>query len=192
MRTSVRSVLPFAIVPLDCEVVKPVLSWNNENNVKPFFLYVEFVLVRSFHFVFSPDLKPLNTSPHPLNSHSSPCRPHLVTVPELLLLFALGRGVVGRDLDGRKGQDIEVLDAEVWERGSGAEGIMCDADGEEGREEPVTCLHEGWKREKKPGESGIEGEDAAVEVGEVQVEVEVKVGREMERVMSAASNGPWT
>lgn len=36
----------------------------------------------------------LKRLPHPLNNHSSPCRPHCVTVPELL------------DRDGRGGEDM--------------------------------------------------------------------------------------
>lgn len=149
------------------------------------------LLNKVLYLVLSLDFKPLNTSPHPLKSHSSPCRPHLVMVPELLLLFALGRGVVGLDREGRKGQDIEAVevDVEVWERGRGAEESMCGADGEEGRDEALACLHEGWKREKKLGESGIEGEDTAVEAGEV--EADVKLGREIERVIFVASNVPW-
>lgn len=96
---------------------------------------------------------------------------------------------MGRDREGRKGQDMEAVEVEVevWERGSGAEDTSCDTNGEEGRDEVLACRHEGWKREKKLGESGIEGEDAAVEEGEVEVEVEVKVGREIERVMLVVS-----
>lgn len=72
-----------------------------------------------------------------------------------------------------------------------------------GREDGAGCFHEGWKREKKLGESGVEGEETVVEVGEVVVDVDVEAaveadeevegedlwekeaGREIERVIVA-------
>jgi len=66
-----------------------------------------------------------------------------------------------------------------------------------GREDGAGCFHEEWKRERKLGESGVEGEETAVEDGEVVVDVEAEVevegedlwekeaGREIERVIVA-------
>jgi len=91
-----------------------------------------------------------------------------VTVPELRLRCDLGREVDFSVREGRIAQKDGDGDAAVvlWERG------MCGVPGVEvaGCEDGAGCFHEGWKREKKLGESGVGGGD----VGEVEVDVEAE------------------
>lgn len=141
------------------------------------------------------DFRPLKTSPQPLKSHSSPCRPQRVTVPELRFRCDLGREAGVSLREGRRARKDGDGDAEVavCERG------MCGVPGAgvAGCEDGAGCFHEEWKRERKLGESGVEGEETVVEVGEVVVDVEAEVevegedlwekeaGREIERVIVA-------
>lgn len=93
-----------------------------------------------------------------------------MTVPELLLGCDLGREAGVPVREGRMEQKDGDGDARVavWERGRcGVPG-----GGVAGWEDGADCFHEGWKREKKLGESGVEGEEAMVEVGDVVVDVE--------------------
>jgi hypothetical protein len=93
-----------------------------------------------------------------------------VTVPELLLWCDLGRVAGVPVCEGRSARKDGDADVVVWERGRcGVPGT-----GVAGRD-GAGCFHDGWKREKKLGESGVEGEEAVVEIGEVVVEVEVEV-----------------
>ncbi|KAG6985305.1 annexin [Physcia stellaris] len=127
-------------------------------------------------------LNSLKRLPHPLKSHSSPCRPHCMTVPELLDREDFGREEVVV-------LDIVVLDLLGW--GSvvvdgllGDEGEVC-ARGDCSRADlvlvrlmvrsgVVLCLKlRQWKREKKVG---VEGE----EVGVMAVEGEGEEDGEMD------------
>jgi len=115
-----------------------------------------------------------------------------VTVPELLLWCDLGRVAGIPVCEGRSARKDGDADVVVWERGRcGVPGT-----GVAGRD-GAGCFHDGWKRERKLGESGVEGEETVVEVGEVVVDVEAEVevegedlwekeaGREIERVIVA-------
>jgi len=99
--------------------------------------------------------------------------------------------------EGRSAQKDGDAEVVVWERGRC--GVL--GGGVAGREDGAGCFHEGWKREKKLGESGVEGEETVAEVGEVVVDVEAEAeaevevegedlwekeaGREIERVIAA-------
>jgi len=114
-----------------------------------------------------------------------------VTVPELRLRCDFGREESVAVREGRIAQKDGDGDADVvvCERG------MCCVPGVgmAGCEDGAGCFQEGWKREKKLGESGIEVEEVGeVEVdGDAEVDVEVEgedlcekeVDREIERVI---------
>ena len=49
---------------------------------------------------------------------------------------------------------------------------MRGVEGVAGRSDAVVCFQEEWKREKRLGESGVEGEDTVVESGDGEAEAE--------------------
>ena len=75
-------------------------------------------------------LNSLNKSPQPRSSHSSPCRPHCITVPELLDRGDVGRDDVVRDRFGFTEED-EFAEEAVCERRSDGVGTGEDAMGVE-------------------------------------------------------------
>lgn len=84
----------------------------------------------------------------------------------LLLLCALGRELDFRLLEDRIWHESAIVELVVWERGRcGVVGAGWGLEGVDGCSDGLWCFHE-WKREKKPGASGVEGGGSRPEIGE--------------------------